>query len=639
MITVSRYPDNPILKPNPTNPWESSAVFNGSICKINDNYNILYRAQGKKIFVKGAELSISVIGKAEGSDGINFSKNQIFIRGSEDWDQFGCEDPRVTEIDGEYFTFYTALSEFPFNANGIKAGLAISDDLKTVKEKHLVTPFNAKACALFPEKINDKYAVILATNTDLPPSKIAIAYFDKKEDIWDHEKWKDWYKNIDEHTLPLLWSNMDQVEVGSTPIKTPYGWLLIYCYVLDYFSPRRQFQIKGVLLDLNDPQKIVGAVKDAFLVPETDYELNGNAPNTIFPTSVIIENGTLSIYYSGADTTICLATVAMEELYSRIRINNVVPIHMEKLTGNPILTPEGGKEWEANGVLNPAAILLDGKTYLIYRAVDKNSVSRMGLAISTDGVKIDERLPDPIYSPREPEEKMGCEDPRVTLMDNKIYMCYTAYEGDNTVRVALTSITVEDFLNRKWDAWTKPELVTAPGIYDKDACLLPDKISDKYVFFHRITPGISIDKSESLTFGEGKWLATKSYIIPRKGMWDDEKIGIGPTPIKTTKGWLLIYHGISTIDHWYRAGAMLLDIKNPQLVDARTKYPILEPSEEWEKVNGRGIVFPCGVVEIGDYLYVYYGAADKNIGVARVKFSDLLDYLVNQSYRKFLKYK
>ncbi len=631
MINVARHPKNPVLKPNEKNPFEAHGVMNGGIVKMGEKYILIYRAESNE--------HRSVIAKAESKNGFDFTKREIFIEPTEEWDKFGCEDPRVTFIDGKYYIFYTALSEFPFRPEGIKVGLAISSDLVTIEEKHLITPFNAKGMSLFPEKINGKYAAMLTADSDYPPSTIGVAYFTDLSEMWSEDYWNKWHESVKTHTVPLVWSEMDRVDVGAPAVKTPYGWFLVYCTIQDHNSPGRQFQINGVLLDINDPQKVIGIVKDSLLIPTEDYEINGNVGNTIFPTSVTIENNIVSIYYSACDTSICLAEIPLPELYSHIQINNVQPVKMEKFDENPILTPIASHEWEAGAVLNPAAIKLNDKIYIIYRAISPYDISSFGLAITTDGIYIDERLPEPIYKPREDFESRGCEDPRITQIGDKLYICYTAWRGEGNTRVAMTSITVEDFLNRKWEGFEKPILITAPENYDKDACVLPEKIGGQYVFFHRITPGISVDRSVSLVFGDSNWLKTKSYIVPRPNTWDDEKIGIGPTPMKTSIGWLLIYHGISNIDHFYRGGAMLLDPLNPQLVTARTKYPILEPTLEYEKNNGRGIDFPCGMVEMGEYLYVYYGAGDKNIALAKVKLMELLNYLENQSYRKFLKYK
>ena len=96
------------------------------------------------------------------------------IAPEEDWERFGCEDPRVTKIDDKYYIFYTALSVYPFAAEGIKVAVAVTKDFKKIEERHLVTPFNAKAMVLFPEKINGKYVALLTAHTDTPPVKICL---------------------------------------------------------------------------------------------------------------------------------------------------------------------------------------------------------------------------------------------------------------------------------------------------------------------------------------------------------------------------------------------------------------------------------------------------------------------------------
>jgi beta-1,2-mannobiose phosphorylase / 1,2-beta-oligomannan phosphorylase len=638
MMDFTRHPQNPIFLPNSKNKWEELAAFNGSIIEKDGGYAMLYRAMSK--------ANISVIGLAYGVASDKFTNRKLFITPQAEWEKFGCEDPRVTFLDGKYYIFYTALSNFPPDAAGIKVGMAISKDLEHIDEKHLVTPFNAKAMALFPEKINGKYACILTANTDIPPSKIAVAYFDKEEDMWSKDYWQKWYEELDKHTIPLAWSNMDQVEVGASPIRTPYGWILVYCDFRDYYSPDRIVQVKIALLDLNDPQKVIGVVKKSVLIPQTQYEKEGIVPNTIFPTSALIEGNNFSIYYSAADTSVCMATVPLETLYSNIQTNNVTPVKFTKFMENPILTIVPEHSWENSAVFNPTAIFLNGKVHIIYRAQGDDGVSRFGYATSTDGVTIDERLPDPIYSPREDFESKkveggssGCEDPRITKIGETLYVCYTAFTGEGDARVALTEISVSDFLARKWEAWKKPILITAPGIYDKDACIFPEKFEGKYLFLHRITPGISVDYSDSLNFGDHNWLKTESYIVPHPHRWDNEKIGIGPTPIKTPEGWLLIYHGISKIDSFYRVGAMIMDLNNPQLITARTKYPILEPDEDYEKIDGRGIAFPCGMVELGEDLFIYYGGGDMNVCVAKINKTELVESLVNQSNKKYLKTK
>jgi predicted GH43/DUF377 family glycosyl hydrolase len=152
--------------------------------------------------------------------------------------------------------------------------------------------------------------------------------------------------------------------------------------------------------------------------------------------------------------------------------------------------------------------------------------------------------------------------------------------------VALTSISVKDFLAKKWDKWSKPQLTTPDKVNDKDTCLFPEKIGGQYMLLHRIDPQLCADFLDTLDFTKSKLTRCIEVMGPRAGMWDSVKIGIAGPPIKTDKGWLLIYHGVSKTGT-YRLGAVLLDLKNPSIVLSRTVDTIFEPLEDYEK---KGVV-------------------------------------------------
>src|SRR5260221_6997096 len=135
MISVSRYPKNPILVPTPENPWEAHAAFNGSVIKKDGRYELVYRAMSNKQKWEDQEFEVSVIGKAKSTNGTEFTDHEIFIKPQNEWEKYGCEDPRVCCVDNTYFIFYTALSKYPFEAEGIKAAVAISKDFFSIDEK------------------------------------------------------------------------------------------------------------------------------------------------------------------------------------------------------------------------------------------------------------------------------------------------------------------------------------------------------------------------------------------------------------------------------------------------------------------------------------------------------------------------
>ncbi len=629
-MIVQRSERNPILRPEPSSHWEAEAVFNGCPVRRDGKVCLLYRALSSLETVDNVALRLSRIGIAESEDGVEFYNRRILIYPEERWERFGCEDPRVTEIDGKYYVFYTALSSWPPTPDGIKVGVAVSRDLVRVEEKHLVTPFNAKAMALFPERINGMLWAVLTVHTDRPPAKICLASFEDESEIWSEDYWRGWYAEFEKHSLPLQRRPQDHVEVGTPPVKTPYGWLLIYSYIRDYFFPeRRLFGVEAVLLDINNPTRILARTDAPILTPGEYYERVGLVPNVVFPSGALLEDDTIYLYYGAADTTCCLAYISLPLLVWMMREKPVKP---KRPPENPIITPLKDNYWESKATFNPAALYLGGKVHIIYRAMSEDNVSVLGYATSEDGIKIDYRSPTPIYTPRAPFEKRaspglgcGCEDPRVTMIDNIIYMLYTAYDGLNA-RVALTSISKDDFLNSRWDKWSYPVVISPYDVFDKDACIFPEKYKGKFLIIHRIGDCIDYELRDTLDFSKNP-LKHQRWILPRKGMWDSRKVGIGPPPIKVREGWLLFYHGVSD-DGVYRVGVVLLDPENPLRILARSDEPLMEP-EEWYERWGQvpNVVFPCGAVLFNDTIFLYYGGADTVVGVAAISVRDVLRHL------------
>ncbi|MFA4885891.1 MAG: glycosidase [Desulfotomaculaceae bacterium] len=310
-----------------------------------------------------------------------------------------------------------------------------------------------------------------------------------------------------------------------------------------------------------------------------------------------------------------------------------------RYAGNPLLSPIKEHPWESKYVLNTAAFRVKDRVYLLYRAYGDDEVSRIGLAV-TDGYNVLERQPEPVFVPQDKTEKKGVEDPRVTIIDNRIYMLYTAYDG-NIAQISAAAIGVDDLLNKRFDKWERKGLAFQ-DIWDKDAILFPDKISGKYMIYHRIEPSIWVSYLDKLEFPAPK---EKHSIIlgPRSGqMWDSLKIGAGSQPIKTKYGWLLIYHGVDR-NRVYRLGVILADLANPERLLYRSPNPVLSPETEHE-IGREGeswvpnVVFTCGavpaedkeVLDAGDEILVYYGAADTYICLATGLVGDLIPESVRQ---------
>ncbi len=640
MVTTKRSKENPLFYPTKDNAWEAEAAFNGSVIKEGSTYYMLYRALSVDHIYEDKRLKLSTLGIAESGDGLHFKKRRQLLAPRERWEKYGCEDPRITKFEGKYYIFYTALSAWPPNKDSIKVAVAVTSSLDHIDERHLVTPFNAKAMTLLPERVNGKIVVIFTAHTDSPPAKICIAYLDTIEQLWDDTFWHTWHKDIDSHLISIYHTKDDHLEVGAAPVKTDAGWILVFSYIEKYFhGTERIFRIDAALLDLLNPQKLIGQTLDPLLMPEEQYELYGIVPNVIFPSGALIEEGQFHMYYSACDTSICRASITLSDLLDELKHNPIVNPHhkkpemMARFEGNPIISPIKEHAWESKYTFNAGAIYVGEKIHILYRAMGDDDTSVLGYASSTDGLHIDERFDQPVYTPREGFEIKhnpgfsGCEDPRITQLEDTIYMCYTAYDGINVPRIGLTSIAAEDFVKRNWN-WARAKLISAPGMDNKDSCIMPQKINGNYVVLHRLPPCIWIDFVSDLEFDDNHWLGGHPLLTPRVNSWDNLKIGLNGPPEKTEDGWLLLYHGVSKEDVKYRMGAALLDLNNPSKVIARLHNPILEPLTWYENEGYRaGTVFSNGQVIKDGILYIYYGGADKYTAVATTPVETILTAL------------
>ena len=301
-------------------------------------------------------------------------------------------------------------------------------------------------------------------------------------------------------------------------------------------------------------------------------------------------------------------------------------ITLKRYNKNPILEPIKAHDWEEY-VYNCAAIALDNKVHIIYRALGEDKVSRLGYAFSQDGFNIDERLKKPIFVPKlETEKSMvgftnsGIEDPRMIRIGNRIYIIYAGFNG-RIAQSTIVSINVEDFLQKKWK-W-KRRGVIFPNIDNRNTALFPEKINGKYVLYTRFMPNIWVSYSKNLK----NWSSPKIVMKPRTGMWDGYKVGIAGPPVKLKDFWLLIYHGVEQKQDGrvYKLGFVLIDSKNPEKFLYRSKEPIFEPNKDYElKGQIPNVVFSCATVVKEKKLFIYYGGADTVIGVATADISKFL---------------
>jgi predicted GH43/DUF377 family glycosyl hydrolase len=640
MFAVSRSNDNPILSPLREHPWETLGTFNPSPIATPEGLALFYRAASAPDALISPGQGRSVIGRSIlDSEHHRFHTREQVVVPSESWDALSCEDPRVTFFEGTYYLSYTAVSAF--NADGIKAALAVSKDGRVFDEKHLVTPFNAKALAIFPERIRGEVVAIVTAHTERtaeqPRATIGIARARDIHEFWDPSFWEEWHARLAENAIedPRRNSN-DHVEVGAVPLKTPEGWLLLYSYIQNYFTEQnRVFGIEALLLDLEDPRRIIGRTRGPFLVPEEFYELHGMVRNIVFPSGAYLrDDGMLDVYYGAADTTSAKASFFLEDLLSSIHPETKMQT-LKRFAENPILSPVPEHPWESRAVFNTAAVDVGGSVHLLYRAMSQDNTSTLGYARLADARQVNERLSEPAYRPRASFEmkrgsstsNSGCEDPRATIIDGRVYMTYTAYDGVSPPRVAITSIAVEDFLEKRFDSWDEPRIITPEGVDDKNMCLLSEKINGHYVLFHRIDRHICVDMLDNLSFSDGAGVGRcLELLAPRHGMWDEIKIGITAPPFRVPEGWLLLYHGVSC-SRTYRFGAVLFDA-NIETIIGRTADPIFEPELPFEREGQiQNVVFSCGAVIRDDTLFLYYGGADTAIGGATASVRDIVTKL------------
>ena len=324
---------------------------------------------------------------------------------------------------------------------------------------------------------------------------------------------------------------------------------------------------------------------------------------------------------------------------------------LNKSVHNPILAP-GGSPWTAEAVMNPAAVVLDNRTHLVYRAIGTDGVSRLGYASSAKGIVFDTRLPYPAYVAQNPRNFSGqvrryspvlypsggswggCEDPRAVVIGDRVYITFNMFDGWDFIRVAVISIAKDDFLAHRFGTWDGPYILSRPGERQKNWVLFPEKIRGKFAILHSIAPEVEIAYRDSIEEIGGaepfieSWVGARDGLPARENTWDSFIRSAGPPPLKTDRGWLLFYHAINEHDPGrYKLGALLLDLDDPTKVIHRAASPILSPDEQYENRGKPGIVYACCAIVRDGTLFVYYGGADKVVCVATAPLDSFLDTL------------
>lgn len=209
-------------------------------------------------------------------------------------------------------------------------------------------------------------------------------------------------------------------------------------------------------------------------------------------------------------------------------------------------------------------------------------------------------------------------------------MTYTAYDGYHAPCVALTSIHVNDFIHKRWN-WKKPAIISPHGEAHKNWVIFPERINGKFAILHSITPHIQIDYFDDLHDLGDEPIISHHRRSDREQHWDNWVRGVGPTPIKTEAGWLILYHAMDKRDpEKYKIGAMILDEKDPTKILYRSPHPLIEPTALYENEGyKKGVIYSCGAVLKNKRLYIYYGGADKVICGAKIHINQLIKGLKN----------
>ena len=339
---------------------------------------------------------------------------------------------------------------------------------------------------------------------------------------------------------------------------------------------------------------------------------------------------------------------------------------MIKVKKEGVLISKTDLNFENEGVLNPAIIREGDSVHIFYRAVENGNHSTIGYCRLDGPLTVAERWNTPFMIPEFEYESHGVEDARITKIDDTFFMTYTGYDGTNARGALATS---KDLIHFEKQGLIVPPITYAEFVYlvvsagkinenyylnhefyyqiadtekkmllwDKNVIFFPRKINDKFVFLHRIRPGIQLVAVKSL-----KEL-TKSYwekyfenlqehiVLDPKFEHEESYIGGGCPPIETEQGWLLIYHGVEETEKGlvYSACAAMLDLENPRIEIARLPQALFSPQLDWE-LNGEvnNVVFPTGTALFGDTLFIYYGAADSVIACASVSILDLVEELL-----------
>ena len=305
---------------------------------------------------------------------------------------------------------------------------------------------------------------------------------------------------------------------------------------------------------------------------------------------------------------------------------------LQRYPGNPVMLPDATSDWECYNVFNPGVLYDNGLFHMIYRGQGHDWISRLGYAVSVDGVTWN-RMRDPIMGPEDGTDSRGLEDPRLTKLDGVYYMTYTAYgrefTGEGEPTHAGGGILPMVARSSNLITWEKLGPI-AVGEDNKDHVLFPRKINGRYAALHRPRRNMWLAYSDDLKSWKREDMSRLMGARPDNPEgWDAVSVGGNGMPIETEHGWLVFYHayGASTI---YRQGLCLLDLDDPTRVIRRPQASIFWPEEIWElKGDVNNVTFSCANPVVDGTVYFYYGGGDHVIALATCTLEEALDFVLH----------
>lgn len=304
-MLIKRYQNNPILTKDDV-PYPVTTIHNAGVVKFNNRYIMVFRSHK----LNGR----SILGKAESDDGFNFKvdKEPFMVPANEgifkEYEEYGVEDPRIIFLDGEYLMTYSAYS-----MHGVRVGLVKTKDFKTIERFSLITEADYRNVVIFPEKFNGLYARLDRPHSEISPWSIWISYSP------DLKYWGE--SRLIMKPVHYHWDQM-KIGPGAPPIKTARGWLSIYHGVFPTMDGC-VYRLGVALHNLEDPSQIIAVGDEWILQPEEVYEITGYVHNVVFTCGAVPEeDGSVKIYWGGADKVMCVGTANIEELVDHC-LNNL----------------------------------------------------------------------------------------------------------------------------------------------------------------------------------------------------------------------------------------------------------------------------------------------------------------------------